>query len=311
MSDPRSIVRPSLVRPDDVVRVVAPSSPFDNEEFEAGLELLRSWGLEPCFRSDIFERNAYFAGSPERRAEALHEAFEDEQATAIFCVRGGYGLTTVLPLLDPVRIAAHPKPVIGCSDVTVLLNWLVQTAGMTAIHGPMLGALGRGDVSGGARLKSMLMEESQPVTLCSVLPEAPDWCVAPGVGRGRALGGSLSMLAALCGTPWQVDTAGAVLFIEDVGERPYRIDRLLTQLASAGLFDDVAAVVVGDMVGCDDGDVLSWRHAVDRVFRPKSVPVLAGISFGHAVPNLAIPLGVEVTVDAGSGWVQFQESPLV
>lgn len=310
MSDPRSIVRPSVVCAGDVVRVVAPSSPFEIQEFEAGLEVLRSWGLRPRFRPDIYERSAYFAGSPERRADALHEAFEDEQATAIFCVRGGYGLTSVLPLLAPQRIAAHPKPLIGCSDVTVLLNWLVQSAGMTGIHGPMLGALGRGDEAGAARLKDLLMKEAPPAPLRSALPDAAAWCVAPGVGHGRALGGSLSMLAALCGTPWQVDTTGAVLFIEDVGERPYRVDRLLTQLSSSGLFDKVAAVVIGDMVGCDDGDALSWRHAVDRIFRPQAVPVLAGLSFGHAVPNLAIPLGVEVVVDASAGWVQFRGAPL-
>jgi muramoyltetrapeptide carboxypeptidase len=295
-----------------VVRVVAPSSPFDAAEFEAGLAVLRSWDLSPRFRPDIHERRAYLAGTPERRAEELHEAFEDTEATAIFCVRGGYGLTTVLPLLDVDRVARHPKPLIGCSDVTVLLAWLVQTVGMTAIHGPMLGGLGRGDEAGQARLKHLLMEDTGPQELRSTLPGAERWCVAPGVGRGRALGGSLSMLASLCGTPWQLETAGAVLFIEDVGERPYRIDRLLTQLAAAGLFDQVAAVVIGDMVGCDDDDgALSWRHAVDRVFRPLSVPVLAGLSFGHAVPNLAIPLGVAAEVDASAGWVKFRGAPLV
>jgi muramoyltetrapeptide carboxypeptidase len=294
-----------------VVRVVAPSSPFDTAAFEDGLEVLRSWNLTPRFRPDIHERRAYLAGTPERRAEELHEAFEDPEASAIFCVRGGYGLTTVLPLLDSERIARHPKPLIGCSDITVLLAWLVQTAGMTAIHGPMLGALGRGDEAGQARLKHLLMEDTRPEELRSTLPGAEHWCVAPGIGRGRALGGSLSMLAALCGTQWQLDTAGAVLFIEDVGERPYRIDRLLTQLAGAGLFDHVEAVVIGDMVGCDDGDELSWRHAVDRVFRPLSVPVLAGLSFGHAVPNLAIPLGVAAEVDASAGWVKFRGAPLV
>lgn len=311
MSDSSPLVRPPTVRPGDVVRVVAPSSPFDSADFEAGLAVLRGWDLIPRFRPDIHERRAYLAGTPERRAEELHEAFEDTEATAIFCVRGGYGLTTVLPLLDPHRLARHPKPLIGCSDVTVLLNWLVQTAGMTAIHGPMLGALGHGDEAGQARLKRLLMEDTQPEELVSTLPGAADWCVAPGTGRGRALGGSLSMLAALCGTPWQLDTAGAVLFLEDVGERPYRIDRLLTQLAAAGLFEQVAAVVIGDMVDCDDGDELSWRHAVDRIFRPLSVPVLVGLSFGHAVPNLAIPLGVVAEVDASAGWVKFRGAPLV
>jgi muramoyltetrapeptide carboxypeptidase len=296
------------------VRVVAPSSPFDLAEFEAGLDVLRSWGFEPRFRQDIHDRRAYLAGTPERRAAELHEAFEDSEAKAIFCVRGGYGLTTVLPLLDPQQIARHPKPVIGCSDVTVLLNWLVQSAGMTSVHGPMVAALGRGDAPGGERLKALLTRSVKPAELRSSMDDAGSWCIAPGVARGIALGGSLSMLAALCGTPWQLDTAGAVLFLEDIGERPYRVDRLLTQLASAGFFDQVAGVVFGDMVGCDDGaeggEPLSWRHAASRIFRSRSIPVLAGLSFGHSVPNLAIPLGVEVELDAGAGWLKFRGAPL-
>jgi muramoyltetrapeptide carboxypeptidase len=262
-------------------------------------------------REDIHQRRAYLAGPPERRALEIHEAFEDEEAEAIFCVRGGYGLTTVLPLLDPERIRRFPKPLVGCSDVTVLLTWLQQEAGMTSIHGPMVGALGRGDEAGALRLKTLLTSTSKPGEMRSVCDDAYSWCLAPGRARGRAVGGSLSMIAALCGTPWQLQTAGAVLFLEDVGERPYRIDRLLTQIASCGLFDEVAGVVFGDMVRCADGDELSWRHAVDRVFRSRSIPVLAGMSFGHAVPNLAIPMGGSVEIDAGEGWLKFREAPLV
>lgn len=304
------ILKPRHLVSGDVVRVVAPSSPFDEGLFEAGLEVLRSWDLEPRWREDITTRRAYLAGSPERRAEELHEAFGDEDAAAIFCVRGGYGLTTVLPLLDAERIRACPKVLVGCSDVTVLLAWLMQEAGMTSIHGPMVGALARGDEAGSQRLRSMLMSTTAPAELTSSHDDAYSWCVAPGAARGRAVGGSLSMLAALCGTPWQVETRGCVLFLEDVGERPYRIDRLLTQLAGAGMFDEVAAVVIGDMVDCDDGEELSWRHAVDRVFRSLAIPVLAGIPFGHGVPNLALPLGVDAQVDAGAGRVTFRGAPL-
>lgn len=306
-----TLTRPPVVSDGATVRVVAPSSPFDADELEAGLNVLRSWGFQPRHREDLFERRAYLAGTPERRAAELHEAFEDSEAEAIFCVRGGYGLTTVLPLLDASRIRPNPKPLVGCSDVTVLLTWLVQEAGMTAIHGPMVGAMGRGDEAGLARLREMLQSPQRPSELRSVYEQPEEWCVAPGTGKGVALGGSLSMLAALCGTPWQPRTQGAVLFLEDVGERPYRVDRLLTQLDHAGLFDDLAGVVIGDMVGCDDGDALSWRYAVDRCFRRKPIPVLAGVSFGHAVPNLPIPLGTEVQLDAGAGWLKFREGPLV
>ncbi len=307
-----SLLRPRHLVEGDVVRVVAPSSPFDEAEFQAGLAVLESWGFQPRWREDITERRAYLAGSPKRRAAELHEAFEDSDAAAIFAVRGGYGLTTVLPLLDRELVGRNPKIVVGCSDLTVLLSWLVTEVGMTAVHGPMVGALGRDeDPEGAQRLRSLLVTGGKPAELCSRSEDAYGWCIAPGTARGRAVGGSLSMLAALCGTPWQLDTRGCVLFLEDVGERPYRVDRLLTQLDGAGLFDAVRAVVIGDMVNCSDGEELSWRHAVDRVFRSRSFPVLAGLPFGHAAPNFAFPLGVEVEVDVAAGTVRFRGAPFV
>jgi muramoyltetrapeptide carboxypeptidase len=295
-----------------VVRVVAPASPFDPAALEAGIEVVREWGFEVRTRDDIHQRRAYFAGSPQRRAGELREAFTDPEAAAILAARGGYGLTSVVPLLDPDEIAANPKIVVGCSDLTVLLDFLVGHAGVTAIHGPMVIGLGRRDDPGGTeRLRALLTSADKPAPLQSALGDAHRWCVSPGVARGRAVGGSLSLLAATCGTPWQVQTAGAVLFLEDVAERPYRIDRLLVQLEQAGLFADVAGVVLGDMVGCDEADgSIGWRDAVDRIFRRLSIPVLAGIPFGHGQPNLAIPLGVDVEVDAGAGLVRFRESPL-
>lgn len=308
---PEACVRPPALQPGDLVRVVAPSSPFRAEDLEAGLTVLRDWGLRTAVREDIHTRRAWLAGSPRRRADELHEAFADPECKAVLAVRGGYGLTTALPLLDPAVFRASPKPVIGCSDLTVLLNFLVQSCGITAFHGPMVASLGRGsDDAGAERLKSLLFG-GKPGTMRSALPDAHGWCVAPGTARGRAVGGSLSLVAAQCGTPWQLDTEGCVLFLEDVGERPYRIDRLLTQLEQAGLLAGAAAVVLGDFTGCEEPKSdLSWRDAADRVFRRLSVPVVAGLPFGHGTPNLAWPLGVPCDVDAGAGTVRFRKSAL-
>ena len=309
--DARSPLRkPRALRAGDVVRVVAPASSFDPEQLAAGLLVLRSWGFEPRHRADIFERRGYFAGSPSRRADELHEAFEDADATAIFAVRGGYGAATALPLLDPARLRA-PKVVVGCSDLTALLGWLIQEAGTVAFHGPMVGSLGRGDDEVGAqRLRSLLTTPGRAPDLPSALPTAAEWCLSPGVARGRAVGGSLSVFASLCGTPWQIRTGGAVLFLEDVGERPYRIDRLLVQLEQAGAFAGAAGVVLGDFTGCDDRDGPTARDAIDRVLRGLSIPVLAGVPFGHGNPNLAFPLGAQVELDAAAGVVRFRESAL-
>jgi len=292
--------------------VVAPSSPFKADALAAGVKQLEEWGYRVRMRDDIGSKDRYLAGSPRRRAGELHEAFADEEAAADLPVRGGYGLTTVLPLLDAELIRANPKILVGCSDLTALLQWMVSEAGVTCFHGPMVAGLGRGaDPQGADRFRAVTESAERPGELRSSYSDAHEWCVAPGVARGRAVGGSLSLLAAMCGTPCQPDTRGAVLFLEDVGERPYRIDRLLTQLQQCGLLEAAAAVVLGDFVDCEEpGGNITWRDAVDRVFRNLPVPVLAGLPFGHGNPNMAFPLGVQVQVDAGQGSVVFREAAL-
>ncbi len=312
MPRPSPMTKPLPLQAGDVVRVVAPASPFQAEDLNAGVQVLESWGYRVRMRDDIADRELYLAGAPERRAAELHEAWADEEARAVLPVRGGYGLTTVLPLLDPNLFRDHPKVIVGCSDLTALLQWVVSSAETTCFHGPMVGSLGRGsDEAGTTQLRALLAGELGRQELTSQLPDAYQWCVAPGTARGRAVGGSLSLLAATCGTPYQLDTTGAVLFLEDVGERPYRVDRMLTQLEQCGLFDGAEAVVFGDFVNCDEPDgAIGFRDAIDRVFRRIPVPVLMGLPFGHGSPNMAFPLGIKVDVDAGEGTVRFRESGL-
>ena len=313
MTQNRTLIRPRALQDGDVIRVVAPASPFKSEDLAAGVRVLESWGYRVRVPDDIFSSWHYLAGSPRRRADELHAAFLDAEAAAILPVRGGYGLTTLLPLLDAELVRAHPKVVVGCSDLTVLLQWLYSEVGMASFHGPMVGALGKGsDEAGAQRLRELLRSDQKPSSMRSALDDAHGWCLSPGVASGRVLGGSLPLLAALCGTPLQPDTRGAVLFLEDVGERPYRIDRLLTQLHQSGLFAGVEGVVLGDFVGCDEpAGEPSWRDAADRVFRNLPIPVVAGLSFGHGEPNLAFPVGTRVRMDAGQGLVEFREAPLV
>jgi muramoyltetrapeptide carboxypeptidase len=286
---------------------VAPASPFDAALVEAGRALLEGWGLRVRSRDDIGARAGYLAGSPERRAAELHDAWDDPDARLIVAARGGYGVSTILPLLDRGRLA-RGAPVIGCSDLTALLVAIVGSGGV-GIHGPMAEGLGRmDDPEGTERLRQILFSADAPGELRSRLPDATAWCLSPGVARGRALGGSLTLLSSLCGTPFQPDTRGAVLFLEDVGERPYRLDRMLVQLEQSGLFAGCRAVVLGDFTRCDEpGGALTWRDAAVRVFRRRALPVLAGLPFGHGRPNLPIPMGTEVEVDAGAGVLRFRE----
>lgn len=296
---------PPPLRPGDRVRVVAPASPFPPDDLRAGLDVLRSWGLVPVVRDDLFERRAYLAGTVQRRVDELQEAFADPDCRAVLAARGGYGVTTLLRHLDPAPLVADPKPIVGCSDLTALLAW-ASGHGVAGLHGPMVAGLGRGDDAEGAAALRQTLFGAGAVEHRPGLPDAEAWCVAPGHARGVLVGGSLSLLAALCGTPWQPKTRGAIVLLEDVGERPYRIDRLLTQCEDAGLFDGAAAVVLGDFTGCEEPG-LTWRDAVDRVFRRLPLPVLAGLPFGHGRPNLPLPIGARAEVDAGAGWLRLRD----
>jgi muramoyltetrapeptide carboxypeptidase len=299
---------PRALREGDVVRIVAPASAFDRAEFDAGLEVLRGFGLRPRWEPGIFERTGWFAGSARRRADELHAAYLDREARAILAVRGGYGVTSVLPLLDGSILAADPKPLIGCSDITALLNVLAGLE-LPAIHGPMLGALGRGDEAGRERLRTLLMVASKPPPIRTALADGETFCLSPGIARGRLLGGSLTLLASLCGTPFQPNTDGAILCLEDVGEKPYRVDRMLVQLDQAGLLAPLRGVVLGDFIGCDEAAPrTSVRDVAIRLFRSRPLPVLMGLPFGHGTPNLAWPLGAEAEIDAGKGELRFPKA---
>ena len=300
-------------KPGGVVRLVAPASPFDRGLFDQGVQQLERWGHEVRFRDDIFDRWRYLAGTPERRAAELHEAFGDPDAGAVLAVRGGYGVTTALDLLDPELLRAHPKVLVGCSDLCALLNWAHQEADLVAFHGPMLVSLGRGaDPQGSAALRALLDGEPLPRVHRSAEQHPEGWCLSPGKARGRLVGGSLSLIAATCGTPWQVDTRDHILLLEDVGERPYSIDRLLCQVAQAGLFDQAAAVILGDFTRCEEpGGAVTWRDAVERVLRPLPLPILAGLPFGHGVPNLPLPIGGLAEVDAGAGTLRLLGDPVL
>ena len=204
MARPTSLLRPPALVDGDLVRIVAPASPFRDEDLQAAVGVLEGWGLKIAFRDDISEKRAYLAGTPWRRAEELHEAIDDPACKAILAVRGGYGVTSALPLLEIDRLRAQPTLIVGCSDITALLNWAVA-GGVTALHGPMAASLGRQtDEAGAERLKALLFG-GKPAAIASAMDDAYAWCIAPGVGRGRSVGGSLSLLAAT----WYVPPASS------------------------------------------------------------------------------------------------------
>lgn len=285
------------LRAGDVVRVIAPGSGFEPAAFEAGLAVLRDrLGLKPRFRDDITARDGYLAGGDARRLSEWREAVADPEATAIFCARGGFGATRLLPGIDPAPLLAAPKLLVGFSDVTAI-HARLNAAGLATLHGPVVTQLGRAPDDAVQHLAALLFGAEAAGGAPAGRGLDGTATIRQGRVTGPVLGGSLTLLASLCGTPWQPSLRGAILFFEDVGERPYKLDRYLTQLTLSGALDGLAGVAVGQLSGCDDGDGAA-AATVRRLVQALDVPAIEGLPAGHEDRNLALPLGPLATLVA-------------
>jgi muramoyltetrapeptide carboxypeptidase len=294
------VIRPRPLKRGDVVRLVAPSGPFDPHLLDQGVQILRErFGLEPRMRPDIVARRGYLAGDDGRRAEEWVEAASDHEARALWVVRGGYGAMRLLPRIELSRLLHPARWLVGFSDVTAL-HAALNGAGLVTCHGPVVTQLPRVTAETLDHLGALLFGEVRPALPGQPAPGAglagAD-VIRPGTASGTLLGGSLTLLAHLCGTPWLPRLRGAVLFLEDVGEKPYRLDRYLTQMRLAGVLDGVRGVCVGQLTDCDD-DGQSGAETVREQVRALGVPAIEGLPCGHEATNLALPLGSVVTLVA-------------
>jgi muramoyltetrapeptide carboxypeptidase len=292
--------KPRVLQPGDRVAIVAPASPFNRDEFEQGIEEVRRLGFEPVYDESVFARRAYVAGDPAIRASAIQAAWQDSSVGGLIGVRGGYGSAQLLPLLDRQAARRARKPLIGYSDLTSLLTFLTTGCDMVAFHGPMLiGRLGRGNAGYDRDSLLKAVGRREPMgELASVGLET----IRAGEARGLLLGGTLTQLLASLATPFAFSPpSGYVLFIDEVGERPYRLDRMVTQLWQTGLLARASAVVVGELPRCDDpnGETTARSVIVDRLSE-FSGPVLLGFPSGHTVgPAMTLPFGVSCRVIGG------------
>ncbi|MGA9527892.1 MAG: LD-carboxypeptidase [Terriglobales bacterium] len=293
----RPVVRPRALRPGDKVGIVAPASNIKRDALEAGCKRLRAAGYEPVYSESIFDRDLYFAGSAERRAHELEEMFVRDDIGAVICARGGYGANYLLQAIDLKKIAAHPKLFIGYSDLTTLLTWFTGKAGFVTFHGPM--AAKDFAVADGVDLPSWQ----------SALGGDTSWQIGEGSGakallggegEGILYGGCLSLLVAALGTPFDIQTAGTILFIEDVAAKPFQIDRMLMQLKLAGKFVGVRGIVFGEMMDCwqsADQDY-TLEEVVLRVVGDLGIPVAFGLRSGHVTrANITLPIGVRARLE--------------
>ena len=295
------MLKPRALGPGDRIAIVAPASPFAREELGAGLAELRSLGFEPVHTDAVFARDAYVAGAAELRARDFRDAWTDPSVAAVIAARGGYGSVQLLPLLNSAAFGDSPKAFIGFSDNTSLLNWLMQECGIVTFHGPMIeGRFARG--AAGYDRDTFLR------CLCQTQPPGeithPNVDVLiPGERSGELVGGTLTQLVGSLGTPFAFNPpAGSVLFLDEVAERPYRLDRLLTQLRQSGILARVSAIVFNELPRCDDpGGTPTARDVVLRVLGDFPGPILFGLPSGHTDgPTITLPFGVRSRVIAGS-----------
>jgi muramoyltetrapeptide carboxypeptidase len=291
--------RPRRLQQGDRIALVAPASPVQPDELVRGADELRTLGFEPVYDDRVLARHGYVAGTPAVRAACLAEAWRDPSIRGIVAVRGGYGSQQLLPALDPRWIAADPKVFVGYSDITALLTWHVAHGGV-AFHGPMVeGRLARG--IGGYDRASLMAAVTQPMPMGTLAPPGLD-VFRPGDAQGVLLGGTITQLASLLGTPWAVvPKEPTILFLEDVGERPYRLDRLMTQLYQAGMFARVTGIVLGSFPRCDEGAGGPTARGVLRDLLARFPgPVVFGFPAGHTeMPAWTIPFGVAARLTAG------------
>jgi muramoyltetrapeptide carboxypeptidase len=294
-----SRIQPRALRPGDKVGIVAPASNVKREMLEAGCDGLRRAGYEPFYLESILERDLYFAGSVERRVRELEEMFVQDDIRAIVCARGGYGSNYLLSALDWKKIAAHPKIFVGYSDLTSLLTTFGDAANFVNFHGPMVAK------------DFALSDGVDMASWQSALGGAAGWEIAEGSGAkplvtgaadGILYGGCLSILVAALGTPYDIETAGTILFLEDVAAKPFQIDRMLMQLRLAGKLDGVRGIIFGEMLDCRQSPTQEYtlEEVVLRVIGDLGIPVAFGLRSGHVSrANITLPFGVRARLEVG------------
>jgi muramoyltetrapeptide carboxypeptidase len=294
------MLKPHALCAGDRIAIVAPASPFSREEFDRGVQEIRRLGFEPVYDETVFARRDYVAGTPEVRAAAIRTAWRDPSIAALIGARGGYGSAQVLPLLDRAEARRACKPLIGYSDLTALLTFLTVGCGIVAFHGPMIDRkLSRG-TDGYDRdsfTRALLVREP----LGELAPAALE-SIRAGEAQGLLLGGTLTQLLASIGTPFAFDPPkGHILFLDEVSERPYRLDRMVTQLRQTGLLSRASAVVIGELPGCDEpGGGITGHAVMANALADFRGPVLIGFPSGHTTgPITTLPFGVACRVVAG------------
>ncbi len=308
------IIKPKALKKNDAVILIAPAGSCRKSLFLLGLDWVKAMGFRPLYREDLSETldtASYLAGDDNRRVEELHYAFLSPEVKGILCLRGGYGSLRLLPKLDKNIIRDNPKVFIGYSDITVLLNYLTQYCSLVSFHGPMpseklIDPLGH--TSTQALLKAITAKEPP-----EIISSDKALTVNKGRGRGRLCGGCLTLVCHSLGTPFEIDTHDKILFLEDIREEPYRIDRMLTHLKLAGKLDYLKGLAFGEILnGKEREGESSYKEEVIRIIQEiipsPSYPIVYGLPCGHGAVNLPLPLGLPAELDGSTASLRVLEN---
>lgn len=322
-AEAQGIRKPKRLSPGDTVGLITPSTYVsDPDRLVLAERTLKYFGLKAKFGRNVRKRSGYLGGSAEERVADLHEMFSDPDVHAIFAIRGGFGAAHLLEQIDYGLVARNPKIFLGYSDITALHLAFQRKAGLVTFHGPVV--LSRFSNYTQEHFRRALFE-TKPLGALTNPPDSDPLrpvhtlrTVRPGKARGLLTGGNLTLISTTLGSPYDIDTKGRILFIEDVDEQPYSVDRMLTHLKLAGKFDGVAGIVFGECADCRPRDFkpsfesnFSLGEIVDRILGNLNVPVLSGLTIGHTDDQLTLPLGVMATLDADKGQLIVEESATV
>jgi len=304
MDNYKTLLIPARLIPGDTIGIVAPSSPFNRKTFDQGIRALESMGFRTSVPDDIYKKDGYLAGSDSHRAALVNRLFTDKAIKAILCAKGGFGAIRILPLLDYPSIRENPKIFVGFSDVSALLTVLYKRCGLVTYHGPMVTFLGNATEKTKDAMRSAFSSNIRPEFTAK-----NGTAVKAGLASGPVVGGNLTTLCHLLGTPFEPEFKNHILLLEDRGEESYRIDRMLTQMKYAGCFDGLSGLVLGSFEDC--GKLNDIFRIVADTFKDMDIPILAGFDIGHGRDNITIPIGIEATLDADRKRLRFHKPATV
>jgi muramoyltetrapeptide carboxypeptidase len=318
-----SLIRPKVLREGDTVGLITPSTfVSDPDRVQLAQRTLEYFHLRPKLGRNVTRRTGYLGGSVAERLEDLHAMFRDPEVIAIFAIRGGYGSEQLLDRIDYPLIRRNPKVFLGYSDITAMHLAIQRHAGLVTFHGPVA-LSGFSDYTQTWFRKALFSTDplgavTNPPETNKLRPKHLLRTIQPGKARGRLIGGNLTLIATTMGTPYEIDTRGRIVFLEDVGEEPYSIDRMLTQLRLAGKFREAAGIIFGECHDCKPREfqqsfdsTFSLGEVLDEILKQANVPVLSGLTIGHTDDQLTLPLGVMATLDADRQELVIEEAGVV